>query len=109
MAKVTGPLMSLYASGAFAYAMVFAKWKGIDYTRQYTVPSNPQTENQVKVREYFTAAVAAWQAESQAAKDAWNKAASGQQMSGFNMYVSGYINYKNANNGTAPATPFMPS
>lgn len=36
MAKVTGPLMSLYASGAFAYAMVFAKWKGIDYTRQYT-------------------------------------------------------------------------
>lgn len=109
MAKVTGPLMSLDASGAFADTMVFAKWKGINYSRQYSVPSNPQTENQVKVREYFTAAVAAWQAETQETKDAWNTAANGQQLSGFNLYVSGFINYKNANNGTAPASPFVPS
>ena len=35
MAKITGPLMSIDASGAFADTMVYAKWKGIKYSRQY--------------------------------------------------------------------------
>jgi len=41
MAKVTGPLMSIDASGAFADTMVYAKWKGIKYSRQYAIPSGP--------------------------------------------------------------------
>ena len=38
MAKVSGPLMSVSASGAFASSMVFATWKGRAYVRQLVVP-----------------------------------------------------------------------
>jgi len=46
MAKVTGPLMSLSASGAIGKAIVFAGWKGVQYVRQYVIPANPQSEGQ---------------------------------------------------------------
>jgi hypothetical protein len=31
--------MSIDASGAFADTMVYAKWKGINYSRQYAIPA----------------------------------------------------------------------
>ncbi len=71
--------MSIDASGAFADTMVYAKWKGINYSRQYAIPANPKTANQPQIRDYFTTAVAAWQAETQATKDAWNQEASGSR------------------------------
>ena len=37
MAKVTGPLFSLSASGQIAKTLVFMKWKGIDDVRKYIV------------------------------------------------------------------------
>jgi hypothetical protein len=46
MAKVTGPLMSLDASGGFASTLVFGKWKGRNTVRQLVTPSNPQTQSQ---------------------------------------------------------------
>jgi len=46
MAKVTGPLMSMSASGKLANAIVFAGWKGIAYVRQYVIPANPQSSGQ---------------------------------------------------------------
>lgn len=50
MAKVTGPLMSMDASGQFGNALVFGKWKGRNVVRQYTTPSNPQTTLQTETR-----------------------------------------------------------
>jgi hypothetical protein len=99
MAKVTGPLMSIDASGAFADTMVYARWKGINYSRQYAIPGNPRTANQLQIRNYFTMVVAAGQAEDQATKDAWNQAASGKPLSGFNLYVGEYGSYRIANGG----------
>lgn len=46
MAKVTGPLMSMSASGKIANSIVFAAWKGVNYVRQYVIPSNPQSSGQ---------------------------------------------------------------
>ena len=46
MAKVSGPLMSMEASGAFGGALVFGKWKGRPTVRQLVTPSNPQSANQ---------------------------------------------------------------
>lgn len=46
MAKVTGPLQSFSASGQIAKSIVFAAWKGVNYVRQYVIPSNPQSEDQ---------------------------------------------------------------
>lgn len=50
MAKVTGALFSVDASGAFAGKLVFAKWKGRQYCRNLVIPANPQTAGQVAAR-----------------------------------------------------------
>lgn len=50
MAKVTGPLMSLDASGGFGSTLVFGKWKGRNTVRQLVTPSNPQTQIQQDAR-----------------------------------------------------------
>lgn len=50
MAKVSGPLMSMDASGGFAGTLVFTKWKGRPVVRQLVTPSNPQTAGQVEAR-----------------------------------------------------------
>lgn len=50
MAKVKGALFSMDASGKFGDALVFTKWKGRQVCRQLVTPSNPQTANQVEVR-----------------------------------------------------------
>lgn len=50
MAKVSGPLMSMDARGAFAGAIVFSAWKGRNTVRQLVTPSNPMTADQVAAR-----------------------------------------------------------
>lgn len=55
MAKVTGPLMSLEASGTIGNALTFSRWVGRPYVRRYTVPGNPQTLNQETHRNRFSA------------------------------------------------------
>lgn len=50
MAKVTGPLMSLDASGAIGGTVVFSKWKGRNYTRLLVTPMNPQSQGQADSR-----------------------------------------------------------
>lgn len=50
MAKTQGGLFSVDASGKFAKALVFAKWKGQQYCRQLVTPSNPQTAGQGDAR-----------------------------------------------------------
>lgn len=50
MARVTGPLMSLDASGGFGSTLVFGKWKGRNTVRQLVTPSNPQTQLQQEAR-----------------------------------------------------------
>lgn len=46
MAKVSGPLYSMSASGKLADAMVFFGWKGISVVRQWVKPSNPMSAAQ---------------------------------------------------------------
>jgi len=50
MAKVTGPLMSMSASGKIADAIVFFGWKGTNVVRQWLKPSNPQSSDQGDTR-----------------------------------------------------------
>jgi len=46
MAKVTGPLMSMSASGKLADSIVFFGWKGVNVVRQWLKPANPQSAAQ---------------------------------------------------------------
>jgi len=46
MAKVSGPLLSISASGKIADSLVFFGWKGVNVVRGWVKPSNPQSANQ---------------------------------------------------------------
>lgn len=46
MAKVTGPLYSMSASGKLADAMVYFGWKGINVVRGWVKPANPRVGSQ---------------------------------------------------------------
>ncbi len=50
MAKVTGPLMSLDASGTVGHTAVFSKWKGRNYVRLRVTPKNVKSNDQAKTR-----------------------------------------------------------
>jgi hypothetical protein len=50
MAKVTGPLYSMSASGKIGNAMVHFAWKGINVVREWLIPSNPQSAAQGNIR-----------------------------------------------------------
>ncbi len=53
MAKVTGPLFSVSASGKVADSIVFFGWKGINVVRQWLKPANPKSESQGDQRIYL--------------------------------------------------------
>ena len=46
MAKATGPLYSLSASGKLADAMVYFTWKGVNVVREWLKPANPKSATQ---------------------------------------------------------------
>lgn len=50
MAKTTGPLFSLEASGTIAKTITYSRWKGRPYSRVRVVPLNPYTADQVTAR-----------------------------------------------------------
>jgi len=50
MAKTTGPLFSISASGTIAKAMVFGTWKGRNVVRRWVVPENPESTLQGYLR-----------------------------------------------------------
>lgn len=56
MAKVISPLMSMEASGKLGNALVYLRIGGDNIVRQYTIPANPQTTQQMLHRSVFGAA-----------------------------------------------------
>jgi hypothetical protein len=50
MAKTTGPLFSLTASGTVGNTITYANWKGRPYVRRRVIPLNPMTADQAVVR-----------------------------------------------------------
>ena len=50
MAKTTGPLFSLEASGTIAKTITYSRWKGRPYTRVRVIPLNPYHVDQVAAR-----------------------------------------------------------
>lgn len=53
MAKVTGPLFSMSASGKIGDSMVFFGWKGISVVRQWVIPVNKMSADQGDQRIYM--------------------------------------------------------
>lgn len=91
MAKLKAPLLSLGASQKLGNALVFFSWKGINVVREYVIPANPRSADQITQRGYMTDAVAEWHGALYSADDrtAWNRFAGtlAATMSGFNAMV----------------------
>lgn len=87
MALVTGPLLSLDASGSVAGSLVFAKWKGRPYVRQLVTPSNPKSANQRATRAMFKFLAQAWAGLSGAEQADWQTLADATTVSPFNAFV----------------------
>ena len=88
MVKLTGPCMSLGASGTIANAITFAQWKGRPYARQRVIPSNPETVLQVSMRAMFKFISQAWDAMGSTPKGTWQDRADATNILKFNAYVA---------------------
>ena len=87
MARVTGPMMSVSASGKFGGSMVFATWKGRPYVRQLVIPSNPKAAMQVGVRVMMSFLAPLWNALGAGIKDDYDALALSRQISAFNAFI----------------------
>lgn len=87
MAKVTGPLLSMEASGSVAGTMTFAKWKGRPYVRQLVIPANPKSGSQTGVRAMMKFLSQAWAGLSSMVKATWDEQAAAGTFSPFNAYT----------------------
>lgn len=116
MAKVTGPLLSLDASGSVASTITYSRWKGINYVRQRIIPTYTNTVGQQAVRDFWTQASQAWKGGATIGgvtidasyKLAFATAAAGLSMSGFNLYMN-VASLKNDIAGGFSGTLVLPS
>lgn len=93
MAKVTGPLFSMSASGTIGKAVTYGTWKGRPWARVWFTPENPQSAKQVNVRKALRLALEYYQSDvSQEAKDAYEAGAAQFGYSGYNLYMKRAIN-----------------
>ena len=68
--------------------LIFQRWKSIHYVRTYTPPRDARSQEQLHLRGRFRTLVHAWRSLDTAARTAWNNAAWGLNMSGYNLFIS---------------------
>jgi len=86
MARVTGPLMSMDASGTIAGAIVFSRWKGLPYVRRHAIPSNPKSDKQVSVRAAMRFLTREWPTLTAPEVHEWELLADTMHQSAFNRF-----------------------
>jgi len=108
MVKVTGPMMSLDASGTVAGTVTFSKWKGRNYVRQRVKPHNPKSVMQISMRAMMKFLSQSWAAVTAPDKASWEDKADARAISTFNAYVSenqnGWRNFDAPKTDEAQAT-----
>lgn len=99
MAKVTAPFLSLTASGTLGKTLTASKWKGIAYMRNRVIPKNPNSFKQLAIRALIADATIAWKSGATVGtvvinatyKAAFDTAAQGMALSGFNLFVKNCV------------------
>ena len=100
MARVSGPLFSMSASGTIGKALTYGAWKGIAWVRTWFTPANPNTQLQVNVRTAMLLIVAYWQLQGEPAIALWNTFAEGTGMSGYNQFCKRALDAYIADHGS---------
>lgn len=85
MAKVTGPLLSMRASGAIGKAIVMGSWRGVSYARVHVTPANPQTTSQTLRRGVFANIQDFYKRAGELSRAPWEAAAVGRPLLGRNL------------------------
>lgn len=87
MATNTAPLLSFGASGQIAKTQVYSTWRGVPYTRRYTVPANPNTTNQQKTRSVFSYMSNMWKNAPALLQAPWTLFCTGQPFYNRNAFI----------------------
>lgn len=87
MAKITGGLLSLNATGTIADTLTFAKTRGVAYARQRVVPSNPNSTGQQTTRNTFSWTSGVWKNAGSLLRAPWDAYASGQPFNERNAFM----------------------
>jgi hypothetical protein len=88
MALVTGPLMSMDASGTIGETLTFGKWKGRNYVRQRVIPANPKSASQLGVRSMMSFLAKQWTELTAGEQASYAEMAEAKSISAFNQFVS---------------------
>lgn len=86
MVKVSGPALSLQASGKLGGALVFATWKGRPYVRGLVRPANPKSGGQVGMRSMMKFCSQQWAGLGASPKASWDIRADDRTISPFNAF-----------------------
>jgi hypothetical protein len=87
MARTTGPLMSMDASGTIGKSITFASWKGRSYVRRRVIPANPMSPGQVATRSMMRFLAQAWKTIATVNQATWQQTAASLKISPFNAYI----------------------
>lgn len=71
-AKITGPLHSTNAVGSIGGCLTYNNWRGIQYVKKLTPPSQPRTARQLEIRGFMSILALAWQGLTDAQRLGWN-------------------------------------
>jgi len=91
MATAKLPLLSAAASGSLGRYLTFARRGSRNQVRYQRKQTDVHTDNQICRRLLIAQGVANWQAFSPAQKAVFNDLAKGHSMSGYNLYLQGYL------------------
>ncbi|TEU08462.1 MAG: hypothetical protein E3J25_11960 [Anaerolineales bacterium] len=87
MARLTGALFSLAASGTIADTLTFAKWKGVQYVRTRVIPANPKSTGQQEVRGVFSTLNEMWKRMPLLARQPFTAAITGLPLTARNKHI----------------------
>jgi hypothetical protein len=90
MAKITGPLMSMTASGLVGARLVFSNKKTGQQVRFQRSNIDANSFDQKTNRAVYQDAVAEWNLLSAAEKKVWKDQAVGRSLTGFNLFIQDY-------------------
>ena len=92
MAKVTGPLFSLSASGNLKKMLVYTSSKGVAIVKKLTPATDSRTEAQDIQRTLYQNFTGLWNNLSEVQKNNWNEQAKGRPLTGFNLFMQSFLN-----------------
>ena len=88
MVKLTGPCMSMTASGTLGNTLTFSIWKGRPYARQRVIPANPRSASQTGIRAMFKFLAQEWATLGASPQASYEADAEAKSISAYNEYIS---------------------